>query len=204
MRLITLSLLTLGMACQSSPADSHQVSLATQAENASQKTNTMANQSLYEQKISLKTIDGESFDFGSLKGKRLLLVNTASFCGYTPQYKQLQELHEQFGGESFVIVGFPANNFGQQEPHDNTTIQEFCSKNFGVSFLMMEKISVSGSDMHPLYQWLTQKSMNGVQDAPVKWNFQKFLIDEEGRWIDVLSSGVSPLDDKVLAFAQGA
>lgn len=164
----------------------------------------MASSSLYEQSFSLQTIDGEPFDLGSLKGKRLLLVNTASFCGYTSQYKQLQELHEQFGGESFAIVGFPANNFGQQEPHDNSTIQEFCSKNFGVSFLMMEKISVSGGDTHPLYQWLTQKAMNGVQDAPVKWNFQKFLIDEEGHWVDVLSSGVSPLDEKVIAFAQGS
>ncbi|MDX5428426.1 MAG: glutathione peroxidase [Bacteroidota bacterium] len=157
--------------------------------------------SFYDFKV--KTIDGQDFDLSSLKGKRVLVVNTASECGYTPQYAQLEELYEAYGGKDFTIIGFPANNFGGQEPGSNEEIQSFCQKNYGVTFPMMSKISVKGEDMHPLYQWLTTKKMNGVMDAPVKWNFQKYLIDEKGNLVDVKLSAVSPLDESILSFARG-
>ena len=159
--------------------------------------------SIYDQSFDLKRIDGTPFSLESVKGKRLLLVNTASFCGYTPQYKQLQELYSTYREKGFVILGFPANNFGAQEPHDNATIQEFCSANYGVDFPMMEKISVKGKDIHPLYAWLTSAKLNGVQDAPVKWNFQKFLIDANGHLVGVHGSGVSPLSEEISGFAKG-
>jgi glutathione peroxidase len=152
--------------------------------------------SFYDFKV--KTIDGEDFDLSSLKGKKVLVVNTASECGLTPQYKQLQELYEKYGGEKFTIIGFPANNFMGQEPGTNADIKSFCLKNFGVSFLMMEKISVKGDDIHPLYDWLTKKELNGVQDAEMKWNFQKFLIDENGKWAGVVSPKVSPMSDEIV------
>jgi glutathione peroxidase len=117
-----------------------------------------AQQSFYDFKV--KDIDGKDFDLASLKGKKVLIVNTASKCGNTPQYEQLQDLYEKYGEEKFTIIGFPANNFGQQEPGTNKEIEEYCTKNYGVTFQMMEKISVKGDDMHPLYQWLTQKSKN--------------------------------------------
>lgn len=152
--------------------------------------------SFYDFKV--KTIDGEDFDLSSLKGKKVLVVNTASECGLTPQYKQLQELYEKYGGEKFTIIGFPANNFMGQEPGSNSEIKSFCQKNFGVSFLMMEKISVKGADMHPLYEWLTKKELNGVQDAEMKWNFQKFMIDENGNWAGVVSPKSSPMSDEIV------
>lgn len=147
-----------------------------------------------------KTIDGQDFDFASLKGKKVLIVNTASKCGYTPQYEQLQKLYDQMGGENFEIIGFPANNFMGQEPGSNDEIAGFCKKNYGVTFTMMEKISVKGKDMHPLYAWLTEKDQNGVEDAKVKWNFQKFLIDEEGKYVKTLAPGTSPLDNEVTSW----
>ncbi len=153
-------------------------------------------QSFYDFKA--KTIDGEIFDFASLKGKKVMIVNTASKCGFTPQYKDLQELYEQYRGKDFVIIGFPANNFAGQEPGTAAEIKEFCSRNYGVTFPMMDKISVKGDDMHPVYQWLTQKSKNGVMDSEVKWNFQKYLIDEKGRLVDVIMSKENPKSDKIL------
>jgi len=150
--------------------------------------------------FKVKTLEGETFDFASLKGKRVMIVNTASKCGYTPQYKDLEDLYKAEGGDKFVIIGFPANNFANQEPGTNQEIREFCTKNYGVSFPMMEKISVKGDDMHPLYQWLTQKSRNGVMDSEVKWNFQKYLIDENGKLVDVLYSKEKPGSEKVIAF----
>lgn len=152
--------------------------------------------SFYDFKV--KTIDGENFDLSTLKGKKVLIVNTASECGLTPQYKQLQELYEKYGGDKFTILGFPANNFMGQEPGTNTEIKSFCQKNFGVSFTMMEKISVKGEDIHPLYEWLTKKELNGVQDSEMKWNFQKFLIDENGKWAGVVSPKVSPVSDEIV------
>lgn len=147
-----------------------------------------------------KTIDGKDFDFSSLKGKKVIIVNTASKCGYTPQYAKLEELYKEMGGDKFEIIGFPANNFGGQEPGSNDEIAGFCQKNYGVSFTMMEKISVKGKDQDPLYAWLTQKAGNGVEDAPVKWNFQKFLIDENGKYVKSLGSGVDPLSKDVTSW----
>jgi glutathione peroxidase len=150
-----------------------------------------------------KTIDGKDFDFHSLKGKKVLVVNTASKCGFTPQYKQLEELYKTYGGDKFTIIGFPANNFMKQEPGENSEIKEFCTKNYGVTFQMMEKISVKGDSIHPLYKWLTDKSENGKIDAPVKWNFQKFMIDENGVLVDVASPKEEPNCDKIVNWIKG-
>jgi glutathione peroxidase len=127
----------------------------------------------------------------------VLVVNTASKCGFTPQYEGLEKLYETYGGDKFTIIGFPANNFANQEPGTDKEIATFCEKNYGVSFPMMSKISVKGDDMAPLYQWLTSKNKNGVKDSEVKWNFQKYLIDEDGQLVDVLLSKVKP-DDPVI------
>jgi glutathione peroxidase len=121
-----------------------------------------------------------------------MLVNTASKCGLTPQYKQLQELYSQFKDKNFVIVGFPANNFGKQEPGTNKEISEFCTLNYGVTFPMMAKISVKGDDMHAVYQFLTQKAKNGLEDSSVAWNFQKYLLDEDGYLVKVISPKTTP------------
>lgn len=150
--------------------------------------------------FKVKTLEGETFDFAKLKGKKVMIVNTASKCGYTPQYKDLEELYESRGGDDFVIIGFPANNFMKQEPGTAEEIREFCTKNYGVTFPMMEKISVKGDDIHPVYQWLTEKSKNGVMDSEVKWNFQKYLIDGKGKLVDVLYSKENPGSEKVNAW----
>ncbi len=149
--------------------------------------------------IKVKTLEGENFDLNSLKGKKIMVVNTASRCGFTPQFKDLEELHEAYG-DKLVILGFPANNFANQEPLSANEIREFCTANYGVTFRMMEKISVKGDDMHPLYQWLTSKAKNGVLDSEVKWNFQKYLVDENGKLADVLYSKEKPGSEKVLAW----
>lgn len=159
----------------------------------------MENMNFYDFKIT--DIEGKEFDFKSLKGKRVLIVNTASECGYTPQYKQLEELYKKHGGETFTIIGFPANNFGGQEPGTDEEIAQFCERNYGVTFPMMSKISVSGDDAHPLYKWLTNKALNGVGDGKVKWNFHKFLIDENGKWVKELPSSASPMGDEIITFA---
>ncbi len=143
--------------------------------------------------FTVKSIDGEDFDLSQLKGKKVLVVNTASKCGLTPQYEELEKLYKIYGGEKFVIIGFPANNFLSQEPGTNEEIKEFCQINYGVSFPMMSKISVKGKDMHPLYQWLTKTS-----DSKISWNFQKYMIDEEGKLIDFVSPKTSPMDDKII------
>lgn len=156
---------------------------------------TTAKKSFYDFKV--ETIDGEVFDLSSLKGKKVMVVNTASKCGLTPQYKDLEALYQKYGSEKFVIIGFPANNFNEQEPGSNEDIKEFCSKNYGVSFPMMSKVSVKGDDMAPLYKWLTQKSQNGVKDSEVQWNFQKYLIDEKGNLVDVIPPKENPSSEKV-------
>lgn len=154
--------------------------------------------SFYDFKV--KDINGNDFDLSKLKGKKVLVVNTASKCGFTPQYKQLESLFETYGGDKFAIIGFPANNFASQEPGTNQEIAEFCEKNYGVKFPMMSKISVKGDDMDPLYQWLTSKSKNGVLDSEVKWNFQKYLIDENGKLVETLESKVKPDDEKIISW----
>jgi glutathione peroxidase len=133
--------------------------------------------------FTVKDITGEDYSFSQLKGKKVLVVNTASECGFTPQYDGLQELYEEYGGDGFMIIGFPANNFGKQEPGSNEEIAKFCRLNYGVSFPMMSKISVKGDDQHPLYHWLTSKSENGVENSKVTWNFQKYMIDEQGQLV---------------------
>lgn len=157
--------------------------------------------SFYDFKVS--DIDGNEYDLGQLKGKKVLVVNTASKCGHTPQYEDLEKLYQMYGGEKFVIIGFPANNFMGQEPGTNSQIKEFCTTQYGVTFPMMSKISVKGSDIHPLYKWLTEKDENGVLDAPVKWNFQKFMIDEQGRLVDYAPPGEKPLSEKIVNWVKG-
>jgi len=150
-----------------------------------------------------KTIGGKEFDLSSLKGKKVMIVNTASKCGFTPQYKDLEELYKSYGGDKFIIIGFPANNFANQEPGSNSDIQNFCSLNYGVTFPMMSKISVKGDDIDPIYQWLTLKAYNGKMDSEVKWNFQKYLIDEQGNLVDVVDSKTLPGSDKILNWIKG-
>lgn len=157
--------------------------------------------SIYDFKV--QTIDGKEFDFGTLKGKKVMIVNTASKCGLTPQYADLEKLYKEYGGDKFTILGFPANNFLFQEPGSNEDIQKFCTKNYGVTFQMMSKISVKGKDMHPLYLWLTKKDYNGKEDSEVKWNFQKYLIDENGSLSKVINPKTKPLDDEIVNWIKG-
>lgn len=150
--------------------------------------------------FKVEDIYGDTFDLVELKGKKVLVVNTASKCGLTPQFEGLQALYEKYGGDNFTIIGFPANNFANQEPGTNEEIVEFCTANYGVEFPMMSKISVKGDDMHPLYQWLTQKSVNGKFDAEVTWNFQKFMIDEKGQLVDFAAPKETPDSEKIVGW----
>lgn len=161
---------------------------------------TFGQKSFYDFKVT--DINGNTFDLAQLKGKKVLVVNTASKCGNTPQYEQLEEIYEKFGDSKFTIVGFPANNFANQEPGTNEEIEEFCQQNYGVKFPMMSKISVKGDDMAPIYQWLTEKALNGKMDSQVSWNFQKYLIDENGHLVDVIQPKVKPDDEKILSWIQ--
>jgi glutathione peroxidase len=153
--------------------------------------------------FTVTDIDGKSFDFKSLKGKKIMVVNTASKCGLTPQYEKLEALYQKYKNSNFVIVGFPANDFMGQEPGTNEEIATFCKKNYGVSFSMMEKISVKGSAIHPVYQFLTEKSKNGLEDNSVQWNFQKYLIDENGYLVKVVSPRTSPDDQEITSWIEG-
>jgi glutathione peroxidase len=158
--------------------------------------NAQSNTSIYQFKV--EDLSGATFDFASLKGKKILIVNTASKCGYTPQYEQLEAIYKKYKNQNFVIIGFPANNFMWQEPGTNAEIATFCRSKYGVTFPMMAKISVKGKDMHPIYQFLTQKKLNGVLDSKVEWNFQKYLINEKGQLEQVFMSGVKPNDEKII------
>ena len=162
---------------------------------------SIASKTIYDFKVT--DINGETFDFSSLKGKKIMIVNTASKCGLTPQYEQLEEVYKQFKDTNFVIIGFPANNFMSQEPGSDKDISEFCVKNYGVSFPMMSKISVKGSDMHEIYIYLTQKKFNGLEDSDVKWNFQKYLIDETGRLAKVIDPRTLPNDPEIIKWIEG-
>jgi glutathione peroxidase len=146
--------------------------------------------------FTLRTLDGNDLSLSKYKGKKMLIVNVASECGYTPQYKNLQALHEKYGSK-LAVIGFPANNFGAQEPGSSEEIGSFCKKNYGVTFQMMEKISVKGSDMHPLYKWLSTKEENGSCDQAPNWNFCKYLIDENGRIIRYYNSKVDPMSEEI-------
>lgn len=153
--------------------------------------------------FTVQTIDGKSLSLSEFRGKKVLVVNTASKCGLTPQYEKLQALYEQYGGDDFVIIGFPANNFMNQEPGSNEEIKSFCSVNYGVTFPMMAKISVKGDDIHPLYSWLTQKSENGVMDAPVEWNFQKFMIGPDGTLQGLVPPREAPDSERIISWITG-
>ncbi len=158
-----------------------------QAQTSITKSKTekvMGKQTIYQFKV--EDLSGNTFDFASLKGKKIMIVNTASKCGLTPQYKDLEAVYKEYKDKGFVIVGFPANNFASQEPGTNEEIQTFCQLNYGVTFPMMDKVSVKGDDMCEVYKFLTQKSKNGLQDSEVEWNFQKYLINEKGELVKVI------------------
>ncbi len=161
----------------------------------SSQMNTDTPKSIHVFKVT--AIDGGTIDFAQFKGKKILIVNTASECGYTPQYKALQQLYSRYK-DKLVVVGFPANNFGQQEPGSNQTIQAFCTKNYGVDFPMAAKISVKGSDMAPIYRWLTNQSENGVLNTTITWNFNKFLLNEQGHLLQKFESSVSPMSEEII------
>ena len=167
---------------------------------SAQNTNEMNDTSIYQ--FTVQDINGDDFSLSDLKGKKVMIVNTASKCGLTPQYEQLESLYNTYKNQNFVIIGFPANNFGNQEPGTNDEIAEFCQANYGVSFPMMSKISVKGEDMHPLYKFLTQKEKNGLEDSEVAWNFQKYLIDENGQLAKVIPPTTLPTDQSVVSWVQ--
>jgi len=190
MKLIGLLLLVFSFTCCS-----------TGKKNVSSNNSTnqpMARKSLHE--FSVVTINGDTISLSQFKGKKIMVVNTASKCGLTPQYKELEELYTQYKNLNFVILGFPANDFMAQEPGSNKEIAEFCTKNYGVSFPMMAKISVKGKDMHPVYKFLTQRLENGLEDNEVKWNFQKYLIDENGYLEYVISPTTLPNDPQIISW----
>lgn len=153
-------------------------------------------QSIYQ--FQATDIQGKYFDFSKLRGKKVMVVNTASECGFTDQYEQLEAMYEKYKGKGFVVVGFPSNDFGEQEPGTNEQIIAFCKKNYGVTFPMMGKISVKGEAIHPIYKFLTQKAKNGLKDNSVHWNFQKYLINENGHLDQVLGPHIKPDDPAVI------
>jgi glutathione peroxidase len=149
--------------------------------------------------FSVKGIDGKNIQFSQFKGKKILVVNTASKCGYTPQYEALEKVYELYK-DKLVIIGFPCNQFGGQEPGSNEEIVAFCTKNYGVSFPLADKVDVKGDHIAPIYQWLTQKSANGVLDATISWNFNKFMLDENGRLLAYFPSNVKPDSEAILNY----
>ena len=165
--------------------------------NSMKNNNETAAKSVYD--IEINSLTGEKIDLNAYKGKYILFVNVASKCGYTPQYKGLQEMHETYK-DKLVVIGVPCNQFGSQEPGEAEEIKSFCEKNYGVEFLITEKIEVKGDNQHPLYQWLTKEELNGVNSSSVKWNFQKYLIDENGKYIDVFYSMTKPTSTKITKY----
>ena len=190
------------MSCKSDTKEKNEETeldkVATVAESDTKPENLMAKEPETIYQFKVETLSGEEFDFSMLKGKKMMIVNTASECGFTPQYENLQKLYDTYKDDNFVIVGFPANNFNSQEPGTNEEIAEFCKKNYGVTFPMMDKISVKGDDTHDVYQFLTQKVRNGYEDSEVGWNFQKYLIDENGRLVKVVDSKTLPDDESIV------
>jgi glutathione peroxidase len=158
------------------------------------KLNKKSPMSIYNNTIN--SIDGNSIDLNKYKGKHILFVNVASECGFTRQYESLQKLYDTYQ-DKLMIIGLPCNQFGGQEPGSAESIEVFCQKNYGVTFLITEKIDVKGENKHPLYQWLTDKKLNGVQNSSVKWNFQKYLVDEKGQFVDYFYSITNPLSSKI-------
>jgi glutathione peroxidase len=160
------------------------------------KITTENDPTIYQFKVT--DLYGETFDFSTLKGKKIMIVNTASKCGLTPQYEGLEKLYKEYKDKDFVIIGFPANDFMKQEPGTSEEIAEFCTKNYGVTFPMMEKISVKEKDMAPIYKYLTSKELNGLEDSKVKWNFQKYLIGKDGKLEKVIDPGTKPYDEEII------
>ena len=167
-----------------------------QKSETNMSTTLVAKETIYQFKV--EDLSGNTFDFASLKGKKIMIVNTASKCGLTPQYKDLEAVYKEYKDKGLVIVGFPANNFASQEPGTNEEIATFCQLNYGVTFPMMDKVSVKGDDMAAIYQFLTQKAKNGLQDSSVEWNFQKYLINEKGELEKVISPKTLVTDPEVL------
>ncbi len=162
----------------------------------SNKNNMTGSKSFYD--FKMKSINGDVIDFSIYKGKKVLIVNTASECGYTKQYKDLEQLNK-LHGDKVVIIGFPSNNFGGQEPGTNEEIASFCQKNYGVSFQMYEKVDVTGKNACDLYKWLSDKSLNGWNDQAPKWNFNKYLIDENGQLVKYFASNVNPMSEEIIS-----
>jgi glutathione peroxidase len=164
--------------------------------NAPNPSSMSPNNSFYQ--FKMKTLDGKLIDFQEYKGKKVLLVNTASKCGYTPQYTELEQLWDSYKDKNVVVLGFPANNFMAQEPGTNDDIMDFCQKNYGVSFPVFEKIDVTGDKQHPLFKWLSHKDQNGWNDQAPSWNFCKYIINEKGELIGFYPSKVKPLDKEIV------
>ena len=152
-------------------------------------------ESLYD--IKINSLSNQNIDFKDFEGRYILFVNVASKCGFTPQYKELQQLHEAYKA-NLVVIGVPCNQFGSQEPGSAKDIEAFCEVNYGISFLITEKIDVKGKNQHPLYRWLTQKAINGIKNSSVKWNFQKYLVDDKGNLIDYYFSNTNPMSYKII------
>lgn len=190
--LITISILAFSCSSTNKAANTN---------TATEATVKLEKQSIHQFKV--EDISGNEFDFAKLKGKKVMVVNTASKCGLTPQYEGLQDLYEKYKEQGLVIVGFPANNFMFQEPGDNEKIKTFCDSKFGITFPMMSKISVKGKDMHPVYQFLTKAEENGVMDSKVGWNFQKYLIDEDGFLVKFVSPKTKPMDEEIISWLEG-
>ncbi|WP_209389349.1 glutathione peroxidase [Chryseobacterium sp. RR2-3-20] len=162
------------------------------------KTQKVMSKSIYDYTVDALE-EGKKINFADFKDRKILIVNTASKCGFTPQYEDLEKLSKEFEGK-LVVIGFPANNFGGQEPGTNIEIGAFCQKNYGVTFPLASKVSVKGEDMAPIFKFLTEKSLNGVKDTKIEWNFTKFLIDENGKLIDSFPSKVKPTDEEILKY----
>ncbi|MBC8754051.1 glutathione peroxidase [Kordia sp. YSTF-M3] len=202
MRVFILVLVLCAVSCTSKPSNEKAKDMASTQEKTTKKTpeKIMEKGSIHQ--FTVKDIAGKDFKLADLKGKKVLIVNTASECGLTPQYEQLQEVYETYKNKNFTIIGFPANNFGAQEPGSDQQIAKFCKANFGVTFPMMSKISVKGDDMHEVYKFLTQKSQNGLQDSEVAWNFQKYLINAKGELEKVISPQTLPNDESILSWIE--
>ncbi len=151
--------------------------------------------------LTINTIDGDVIDFSSFKGKNVLIVNVASYCGFTGQYKALEKLFTE-NKDDLIVIGVPCNQFGGQEPNNEKQIQEFCEKNFGVTFTLTEKVDVKGTNQHPLYKWLTNKNLNGAIESSVKWNFQKYFINKNGQLLNYFLSTTSPTSSKIVSLIE--
>ncbi|WP_294269829.1 glutathione peroxidase [uncultured Chryseobacterium sp.] len=167
------------------------------SEASKTKTKALMGKTIYDYKV--ESLDGKEINFADFKGKKILVVNTASECGFTPQYADLEKLYGEYK-DKLVIVGFPANNFGGQEPGTNKEIGAFCQKNYGVTFPMAAKVSVKGEDTAPIFKYLTEKDLNGVKNTTILWNFTKFLIDENGKLVDSFVSTTKPTDDAITKY----